>query len=147
MRKLIIPILAAGLLAGVADAQELKAKPGNWETTTVFSMSMKMNGQDMNIPQQTITSTQCLKPEDASFKPSDLTREGCTTSNVVSTANSMSFDLVCAQNGATMTGKMKFEVDDSRSAGKGTMTMKGDMGAAGSMNATGNMVSKRVGDC
>lgn len=139
--------LVAGLgLASAASAQELNVKPGNWETTTTMNMSMNMNGQAMNIPPRTMTDTQCMTPEDAKFSPDELTQEGCEVSNVKSGERSLSFDMVCTQQGATMNGSMSFELDASGEAGKGTMDLQGSMQGA-TMSMTGNTTAKYLGAC
>ena len=146
MRKAIILITLAAGLASAASAQELKVKPGNWETTTTMNMSMNMNGQAMNIPPRTMTQTQCMTPEDAKFSPDELTQEGCEVSNVKSGERTLSFDMVCTQQGATMNGSMAFELDASGETGTGTMDLEGSMQGA-TMSMTGNTSAKYLGAC
>ncbi len=146
MRKAIILITLAAGLASAATAQELKVKPGNWETTTTMNMSMTMNGQAMNIPPRTMTQTQCMTPEDAKFSPDELTQEGCEVSNVNSGERTLSFDMVCTQQGATMNGSMAFELDASGETGTGTMDLEGSMQGA-TMSMTGNTSAKYLGAC
>ncbi len=146
MRKAIILITLAAGLASAASAQELKVKPGNWETTTTMNMSMTMNGQAMNIPPRTMTQTQCMTPEDAKFSPDELTQEGCEVSNVKSGERTLSFDMVCTQQGATMNGSMAFELDASGETGTGTMDLEGSMQGA-TMSMTGNTSAKYLGAC
>ena len=146
MHKAIILITLAAGLASAASAQELKVKPGNWETTTTMNMSMTMNGQAMNIPPRTMTQTQCMTPEDAKFSPDELTQEGCEVSNVKSGERTLSFDMVCSQQGATMNGSMAFELDASGETGTGTMDLEGSMQGA-TMSMTGNTSAKYLGAC
>ena len=146
MHKAIILITLAAGLASAASAQELKVKPGNWETTTTMNMSMTMNGQAMNIPPRTMTQTQCMTPEDAKFSPDELTQEGCEVSNVKSGERTLSFDMVCTQQGATMNGSMAFELDASGETGTGTMDLEGSMQGA-TMSMTGNTSAKYLGAC
>lgn len=146
MHKTFVALVIGAGLAGAAQAQELKVKPGNWQTSTTMTMSVSMNGQAMNIPARTIDQTECMKPEDAKFSPDDLVEQGCSVSNVSSSDRSLSFDLTCSQQGANMTGKMSFEVDPSGDAGNGTMELTGTM-PGGSMEMSGVTAAKRVGDC
>lgn len=147
MRKVIVAFaIGTAAIAGAANAQELKVKPGNWETTTTMNMSVSMNGQAMNIPARTMNQTECMKPEDAKFSTDDLIQEGCTVSNVKSSERALSFDMSCSQQGATMNGKMAFELDASGESGNGTMELNGTM-PGGSMEMSGVTTAKRLGDC
>ena len=146
MRTAIVALVLGTGLAGAAHAQELKVKPGNWETSTTMNMSMNMGGQAMTIPPRTMNQTECMKPEDAKFSPDDLAQEGCSVSNIKSGDRTLSFDILCSQQGAAMTGTMSFEVDPSGDSGKGTMSLNGSM-PGGSMTMSGATTAKRIGDC
>ena len=146
MRNAIVALVIGAGIAGAANAQELKVKPGNWETSTTMNMSVDMNGQAMNIPPRTMNQTECMKPEEARFSPDDLVQQGCSVSNVKSSDRTLSFDMSCSQQGATMNGTMSFEVDPSGDSGNGTMSLNGSM-PGGSMAMSGVTTAKRVGDC
>ncbi len=111
MRKAIILITLAAGLASAASAQELKVKPGNWETTTTMNMSMNMNGQAMNIPPRTVTTPDAVAtPEDAA-SPDELYAGCCEVSNVKSgERNFVVRHGLHRQQGATMNGSMAFEL-------------------------------------
>lgn len=146
MRTAIVALVLGTGLAGAAYAQELKVKPGNWETSTTMNMSVNMNGQAMTIPPRTMNQTECMKPEDAKFSPDDLVQQGCSVSNIKSGDRTLSFDLSCSQQGAAMTGTMSFELDPSGDSGNGTMSLNGSM-AGGTMSMSGVTSAKRIGDC
>ncbi len=146
MRTVLVALVCGAGMAGAAAAQELKVKPGNWETSTTMNMSIDMNGQAMTIPPRTMNQTECMKPEDAKFSTEDLIQEGCSVSNVKSSERSLSFDLTCSQQGANMNGTMSFEIDPSGDSGNGTMSLNGSM-PGGTMEMSGVTTAKRLGDC
>lgn len=139
--------IVAVMASGAAHAEELKVKPGMWETSTVVNMVMEMNGQKMPLPAQTQSSSECVSEEDAVFSPDDLTGDGCTAANIQTTATSLSFDMSCAQGPSAMTGHMSFELTDGNTKGTGLMTMSGEIPGQGAINATGEITAARIGDC
>lgn len=146
MRAIIIALALGGGLAANAAAQELTIKPGNWEMTTEMVMSMNMNGQAMNIPPRTMTETECRSADDATFSPDALVQEGCTVSNVEGTDRSLSFDVVCTQQGMNMNGSMAFQLDASGNNGTGQIEMNGSV-PGGTVSMTGTSTATYKGAC
>ena len=145
--KLMTAAIFAIAITSPAFADELTIKPGNWQSQNVITMTMQMNGQDMTMPAQTQTRTECVAPEDAVFSPEKLTESGCTTSNVKSSATSLSFDMACNQNGMAMTGSMDFILSADKKKGSGTFQMNGSIPGQGAMSVSGELTSKWTGDC
>lgn len=146
MRILLSTLIAAGL-AGAAAAESPRINPGEWESTTTTSVSMNANGQAMQLPGQTMSSTECITEEDAEFDEDDFAQEGCTVSNFQTTATTASFDLACTQNGMTMNGSMAVESTDGGDSYKGEFNIAGSAAGMGDMTVTGQVVGKRIGAC
>ncbi len=147
MLKSTLVIATCLATAGMAQAEGLKGKPGKWETAITSSMKMTMGGgMSMDLPSNTITTTSCMA-EDETFNPDDLTMEGCEISNLKEGPRSMSFTMTCNQGGVSLIGDMSYEISAAGDAGKGTMTLNGEMPGQGTMEMKGSTVSKWIGPC
>ena len=145
--KTLITLAVAVVVSGAAYADEIKIKPGLWETTTNINVVLDMNGQQMNMPAPPKTTQECVTPEDATFSPDNLTDESCDISGIQSTSNSLAFSMTCAQgNGIVMNGQANFTVAADLESGTGEISMNGVL-PRGTMNGTGTITSKRVSDC
>lgn len=146
MRTLFLTTAAAAI-AGLAMADTPSINPGQWETTTTTSVALDMNGQAMNMPGQTMTSSDCVTEEEAEFTPEDFAQDGCTVSNFQSTATTASFDLACSQNGVEMAGSMAVEADSDGNGYSGSFDIAGNAPGMGDMKVNGVVTGKRTGTC
>lgn len=150
MKRLALTALVLALAPAAALAQDdidLRINPGMWENTSTISMQMDMNGQTMDIPAQTQSTSECLSDEDARFSLEDVTEQGCSVSNVNQTGNSVSFSMSCDQNGVAMTGEMTMTVSDDGNTTSGEMTLNGSQPGMGTMTMNGTFEGARSGDC
>ena len=133
-------------LAGTAAAQGLSVEPGEWESKTAFSGKVTAQGMTFNLPGNTTTSTNCITEEEASMKPEDMAGDTCTTSNVKSSGNTVSFDINCSQEGSSMTGTMETTASPDGKSVTGKMTMKGSQEGS-TVDMTGDFSGKWIGTC
>lgn len=134
-------------LAGAASAQSLSVKPGKWETATTFNGTIEAEGMSMELPGKTAKTTQCIDEDDATFKPEQMAGDDCTATNVQSTSRSISFDIACNQQGASMTGSMEATASSDGTKVYGTMSMQGSHAGAGSLDMQGDFSGQRLGPC
>lgn len=146
MRTLILTTAAAAI-AGLAMADTPSINPGQWETTTTTSVALDMNGQAMNMPGQTMSSSDCISEEDAEFSAEQFAQEGCTVSNFQSDSTSASFDMSCSQNGVAMNGTMSVEADSDGNGYTGAFDIAGNAPGMGDMKVNGVVTGKRTGTC
>ena len=146
MRAVATGLILSTALAGTAFAEEIKIKPGMWETETKITMSFVMNGQPLSVPGQTHSDKSCKKADDAKFDPADLAQEDCTASDIKATDTTLSFKMVCSTQGGDVSGTFDFKLNDARDAGTGDMKMTGSAGG-GTMTLVGKTTAKRVSDC
>jgi len=147
MRILTTAAIAALALAGTAGAQGIKINPGMWTYDTTMDISMNMNGQEMDMPGQTTSESQCVTEADATFDPSQFTEPGCSISNLQETSSTVSFTVNCNQQGMTMTGDMSATVVDGGNGMDMTMKMNGNQPGMGTMDINGVVKGRRSGDC
>ena len=145
--RIIVLTAAASALASLAIADTPTINHGQWESTTTTSVSVDINGQAMDMPGQTLTSSDCVTEEDAQFSPDDFKIEGCAISNFETTSNSASFDLSCDQNGITMDGAMSVEAANGGDSYSGQFDIAGNAPGMGDMTVTGVVSGKRTGAC
>jgi len=135
---LALLVLASALAAGGARAGDaLQIEPGKWEMRIEIKSSMASQ------PQVT-TRTECVT--DGEWDPDALMTEveGCTFSDVSSSATRLQWKLTCDAQGGRMTGEA-----DYRSAGDsvdGTMHMTMDAGGM-AITLDQRFAGRRVGDC
>jgi hypothetical protein len=99
MRNLLLAVVAAAGLPGVAQAME----PGEWEFRTVISSSV------MQVP-QVATGVQCITSEDAGDPARYAVRKespGCTVKPGARTATTYNWTVQCDQ-GMRGSGKARF---------------------------------------
>lgn len=145
--RLLIASFAAVAFTGTAAAQTLSVNPGQWEYVTDMDMTLTMDGQTIPMPMEQDVSTECLTAEDAVLDPQELAQNGCSISNVQTTATTMSFDMNCSQDGMTMTGDASVVVSNGGNAADLTMNMSGNAPGQGSMSMSVDMKTKRLGAC
>lgn len=140
-----IPIMAAVLLAApiVLYADNPDIRPGQWEYENVTTFE-----GDMDIPEQTQTSRECVTAEDIErglVTPDEDEMGDCEIVDRQVGSSSMSYTMQCAdQQGGQMSmdANMKFMGD--RAEG----TIEGEMESAmGTMSVRTTMKGRRVGDC
>ena len=135
--ELALLLFMGSLLAPISLADDLKIKPGRWETTTTTIVSI--------MPQpRTSTRTECLDGD--SVDPSKWLADqgdGCEIENVSTTATTMSFDLSCTTPQGTAKGKGTYRVDGDTMSGEFDMTMQGQM----SITINNKIASRWLGEC
>ena len=139
--------ILAGSLAGSATAQSLSAEPGKWENKTTLTGTIESPQMSMKLPGRTVSNTQCITEEDASFSPDDIAQDGCTVSNVKQDGRTMSYDMSCSEGGGSMTGSMEATVSEDGKSVTGTMTMQGSQPGAGKIDMAGDFSGKWTGAC
>lgn len=147
MRHFISSAVAAIALAGAASAQTFDLKPGEWTYETTINMTMEAQGQNMPMPAQNRTDTQCMSAEDASFDPATVLDGSCEASNVRSSGGTMSFDISCNQNGMTMTGDMSMTKNGAGTEATGDFNLSGEQPGVAKFDMKGSMTATRNGDC
>lgn len=108
-------------LGGPAHAlgDELKVKPGQWETTMTTTNSL--------MPEPVVnTSTVCV--EDAAYDPETLLEgvERCRMTSTSVTGNTLRFAMDCSMHGADANVAGQYEVSGDQ--GEGDMTVSMQMG-------------------
>lgn len=119
MPKTLVPaaVLTLGLLVLPGYAAAIQIEPGKWELTTTATNPMS--------PQpQTEMLYQCMT--DAQMSPEGFMgdADGCTTSNVVSTDETMKWDMICDMDGAQATGQAEFNSTGTSANGRMQITME-----------------------
>lgn len=128
MKRYLLPLL---VLSAAVHADE------KWNVT----VNMAMTGMPFPIPQQ--THTVCVAPGEQNRTKMIPTEDGCTTSNVKTTGNSMSAHIECPPP-KKMSGDVK--VTYTGNSYKGEMTARGDFdGHPGDMKIT--YAGKKIGSC
>lgn len=135
IKRLILSGLLLGLLsANVAVADGVDMQEGLWEITT----KVEMPGMPMQMP--SMTTTQCLTPQDL-VPQNEQPDNACEmTSHQI--------------NGNTVTWSVACEGEEGGTHGNGTVTYHGDsfegtmtMSMGGGMQMTSTMHGRRVGPC
>ena len=108
-------------------------REGNWEIT----VEIEMPGMNMKMP--ATTYTQCMKKE-RPVPQNDQPNQQCDIKDVKTMGNTVSWTMVCANPGGTMTGKGKISYDKERMSG--TMTMEGQ-----GMQMISTYSGRRTGPC
>jgi len=126
-------VFAAGARAG----QTLRVEPGKWEIRIESKSSLQ--------PQpQVRTLTECVTENE--FDPDKLMEgvEGCSVSDVTSSADRLQWKLRCALGGGEMTGEADYRSQGDTVEGAMHIAMQ-----AGGMSMTMDhaYTGKRVGDC
>ncbi len=149
MRMLTLSVAAALVLAGGGHAQSagMTINPGKWEYTTNMAMQMNMNGQAMDIPAQTETVEECVTPENATFSPDDVSREGCTVSNLQQTGTTMSFSMTCNSDGMMMNGDVSLSTGNGGDTSEALISLNGEQPGMGTIAINATMSGRRVGAC
>lgn len=135
------------LTAGPALAEQLSLEPGQWEHTMEMTMSMTMNGQAMSMPTQSQTRSECVTEEEATFDPQSVASEGCSVEDVNQQGRSLSFTMVCDQQGVSLTGEMDMSLSQDGRSMSGEMSLAGSGPGMESMAMTGTFSGERTGDC
>lgn len=110
-------VLTLGLLVLPGYAGALQIEPGKWELTTTATNPMS--------PQpQTQVLFQCMT--DAEMSPDGFMddAEGCTMTNVVSTDDTMKWDMLCDMDGGQATGQAEFTSTGKTANGRMQITME-----------------------
>lgn len=147
MKHLACSLAALALAATPALAETLSIEPGQWTQSTDVTLTLEQNGQKMAMPPQTQETAQCITEENATFDPKSVVSEGCTVENVSQEGRSMSFDMVCNQQGMQMNGDMQLTVSADGQSMSGEMAMSGSQPGVGNMSVSGTFSGKRTGAC
>lgn len=118
MRQSFVPasVIMLGLLSVPGYGAALQITPGKWELTTIATNPMS--------PQpQTEVRYQCMAEAEMSPEGFMSDAQECTTSNVVSTDETMKWDMVCDMEGAQATGEAEFNSTGASANGRMRITM------------------------
>jgi hypothetical protein len=127
--------LALVLSAALAHAQEMQ--PGLWEVVT----TMRMQGAQMPGGR----FTHCYTARDIAAGRQYAADKGkCTVSNMKTGGGSVSYDMSCPMEGATMTGSVKGTLSANAYTFDQKMRMTPDQGM-GEMHSI--IKGRRLGDC
>jgi uncharacterized protein DUF3617 len=131
VRRLSAVLAITGLVLAVRVAVDAQSAKGDlWQTTS----QMSMEGMPMAMPAQTVKV--CSAKE---WKQPPGGQKNCTSSNMKSVGNKVTWDVKCT--GPTMTGlgEINREGPDAYS---GTIKFTTDQG-----NMTVKLTGKKIGDC
>jgi len=120
-------------------AASLDIAPGLWEITS--SRSNPMTGQPIQETERHCIRENTFDPRDSMMEDG---MENCSIADENLAGNTLTYTIQCADpSGMTMTGNMRYTVNDTDMDGDMNMTMSGPM----TMTMTYNWSGKRVGDC
>jgi hypothetical protein len=130
-------VIASSLVAGPAGGSHMK--PGQWETTTTFSMP----GTPVQIPPMVVSV--CLSKDDVKDPDKTLPKPGsqCTFTDYQSDEKKVSWNMKCGGQ-RPMTGRGLIVFTGDSYEGTIHMTISGNSRAQ-EMNM--NVKAKRTGDC
>ncbi len=114
---------------------EPNLKSGKWEITT----KTEMPGMPMQMPP--VTHTQCMSQDDIVPQNRQPGQE-CQISNVNMSGDTVTWTMVCTNQGGTMEGKGKITYQGDQMQGTMEMVMKG-----GGMQMTNKIKGRRIGNC
>lgn len=142
-------VLTAGLAAAPVVADEPLARPGLWEIT------MTSKGM-MGMPPSTVTSKQCLKPEDVEqpeeFAPDvEVPNMECSSGDFTRDGDTMTWQVACISPEMSMEGDGTFKSlgPDAYEGVVNLKMMMENMPQAGGMSfeITTDYQARRLGDC
>ncbi len=135
MKKKIVAILIAAIVCAL-PAWALDLKPGLYAITT----KAEMQGLGMEMPATTME--QCITEQDP--VPQAPEAQGCEIKDMNMSGNTVTYTMVCTQQGMTMesTGKTTYHGDSF----DGETMMKMD-GASGGMVMNTVIQGRRIGEC
>lgn len=141
--------LAAGFAAAPALADDPMIRPGLWEIT------MTSEGM-MGMPPSTVTSKQCLKPEDVqqpeNFAPDvEIPNMECSSGNFTRDGDAMTWQVACTSSEMKMDGKGTFKSlgPDAYEGVVNLKMMMENMPQVGGMSfeISTDYQARRLGDC
>lgn len=135
MKKHVMAILFTATVYAL-PAWALDLQPGLYAITT----KVEMQGLGMEMPATTME--QCITERDPVPKAPEA--QGCEIKDMNTSGNTLTYTMVCTQQGMTMesTGKTVYHGDSF----EGESTMKMD-GAAGGMVMNTVIQGRRIGEC
>ena len=136
-RCLALVVCCFALAASVAGAEGMKVEPGKWVTESTTTNSM--------MPQPRVRKrTECITEDEWSAKDLMDSADGCTWSDVVSTASTLDWKVECNQPGGSMNGEASYRSQGDTASGVMNMAMQ-VQGMDMKMKVTWK--GERVGDC
>ena len=145
-RPILIALVASA--PGLAIAQGAGIQAGKWEIVTTIR-TVNMPGAPPAIANmmkgKPIKVSHCITPEEAARGPQDMmkTSKQCQFTRYSMAGGKLSSEMVCRQNGGTMTSTSTGSFTATSFTASGHTVMTG--GQAMTMDAT--TVGRRVGDC
>jgi len=127
-------VLLASLFLGTTFAGP-NIKAGKWEITT----ETEMPGMPMKMPP--VTHVQCMSQKDLVPQNRQPGQE-CEISNVSVSGDTVTWTVVCTNQGGTMEGKGRIAYRGDQMQGTMEMVMKGE-----GMKMTSRISGRRIGDC
>ena len=135
--RMLFPILMLAAIIVVSTvAAGPNINPGLWEFTTETQMQGAAN---MQIPSE--THTQCITPDDLVPMSQNASQE-CQISNVVTSGDTITWDIVCGGQGGQMEGTGEVTYHGDTMEGSMTMTISG-----ANMQLTNTITGRRTGPC
>lgn len=136
--KKVLGLTALVFLSFSSNATALDFQPGEYQITS----SMQMPGMAPGtIPPQTVS--QCMTRQDPI--PKDEAASGnCRIKNMKQSGNTVSWEMECNQQGATMTSEGQVTYAGTSFEGQISMNMGPQ---AGNMSVITSIAGKRIGDC
>ena len=133
---LLAPLMLAILLMTIPAAAGPDINPGLWEFTTETQMQ---GGGNMQVPPE--THTQCITRDDLVPMSQNASQE-CQTTNVVTSGDTISWDIVCGGQGGQMEGSGEVTYHGDTMDGSMVMAISGT-----NMQITNTITGRRVGNC
>lgn len=133
-----IALLMLCSVACQADKPKVDIQEGLWEITTMI----KLPGMPMQMPP--VKSTQCISQDDLipQTQQPDQPDQQCDISNMTTTGNTVTYDMVCSSQGNTMKANSSITYEKNKMQGNMTATME-----PSNMTMTYTLTGKRIGDC
>jgi len=132
--SLLILAGIAFLAVGCQDKARVDLDEGQWEITT----EIKMDGMPFQLPP--LTHTQCITHDD--LVPVADKSDKCEVANLKVKNNTVSYDIICSEEGRTMTSQSSITYEKDRMEGSMTATME-----PGNRSMSYTLSGRRVGDC
>lgn len=135
---MVIVLLTLCSVACQAEKPKMDMQEGLWEITTI----VKMPGMPMQMPP--IKTTQCISQEDMipQMQQPDQPDQQCEISNMTTSGNTLTYDMVCASQGNTMKAHSSITYAKDQMQGSMTATME-----PSNMTMSYTLSGKRIGDC
>ena len=140
--------IVATAIPSLALAQASPVQPGLWEiaaTVDTVDMPSAPPAVAKMMQGKTTTIRHCITPEEASRGPQDILKanKACTFTRYSMAGGRLRFEMVCKQNGGTMSAKTTGAFTPTSFVAKGRSVITG----AATMTMTSTSTGRRLGPC